>query len=111
MGIGGGFHPCRFHQLRVKSHLFSGVVKRVHKARGRGERKPCSGQKCVFLRHNEQSTQRDWSVAGDGSRTSVHYSQTLCSSSHGLKCHEFSARLSDKMTDKDVSEKYSIRLK
>ena len=26
------FYPCRFHQLRVKSHLFSGVVKRVHKA-------------------------------------------------------------------------------
>ena len=60
------FYPCRFHQLRVKSHLFSGVVKRVHKA-GRGKR----GVQYAFLQHYEQSTQRDWSVSGAEYRASV----------------------------------------
>jgi len=61
------FYPCRFHQLRVKSHLFSGVVKRVHKA-GRGKR----GLQSAFLQHDEQSTQRDWSVSGAVRRANVH---------------------------------------
>jgi len=61
------FYPCRFHQLQVKSHLFSGVVKRVHKA-GRGKR----GLQSAFLQHDEQSTQRDWSVSGAEHRASVH---------------------------------------
>jgi hypothetical protein len=60
------FYPCRFHQLRVKSHLFSGVVKRVHKAGG-GKGK----QQSAFLQHDAQSTQRDCSVSGDEQRAGV----------------------------------------